>query len=465
MDVLTLVLVAVLALALGVIAGWLARGSRPVGADPALVTQLEVQHSLALQLATEQVRREESEARAEVLSKLAAAEAQVVAIQEAVESAQAQYRELADQNRRDQAERERAAAGESKVLERLAPVAESLAKMQAKVDDMEKQRTTQHVQLAEQILHTHRAAEQSKTAAEALASALSNNAVRGVWGETQLKTLVESAGLVNRVDFTTQHSIEAESGARRPDMVVNLPGGKQMAVDSKVPYSSFMEASKPGLDPQERARLMTEHAKKVKSHVDALAAKNYWSGLDASPEFTIAYIPNDSLLSAAIDADPGLMEHAFSKGVLLATPLNLWAVLKTVAFTWQQDVLADDAKQLFDLSRTLYERMSTLAQHADKLRRSIETTVKDYNKFAGSLERQILPAARKLNALDEAKVLGAGLGSAQVIEEQTKPFTAPELTAHDKPTPELVIAPKRPELDYALDLEIVAGDASEDLAG
>lgn len=458
MDAVIVILVAILALAVGVLAGWMLRNSRlPSGADPALLEAQRIsweaqQAALVAQHATEieQVRREEGESRAEVVAKLAAAHAEITGIQEAVQTAQQQYRDLLDQNRRDQAQREQAAASETKVLERLAPVAETLVKMQAKVDDMEKQRASQHASLAQQIQSTQRAVEQSKSAAETLASALSNNSVRGVWGETQLKTLVESAGLINRVDFSTQHSIEAESGARRPDMVINLPGGKQMAVDSKVPYNSYIEASKSGLEPQERARLMADHAKKVKSHVDALAGKSYWSGLTASPEFTIAYIPNDSLLSAALDADPTLMEHAFGKGVLLATPLNLWAVLKTVAFTWQQDVLTDDAKQLFDLSRVLYDRMSVLAGHADKLRRSIETTVKDYNKFAGSLERSVLPAARKLNNLDESKVLGPAV----MVEEQTKPFTAVELTSVVTEA-ELAATPTRPELDYTLDIKIV----------
>lgn len=427
-----LALVTVLALAVGFLSGWLLRGVRVGPAvDPALV---EAQHLAALADA----HRVEAELRGEVLTKLAAAEAQVAGLQGALDDAKVQLREVVDQGRRDQQERERAAAAESKVLERLSPVAETLTKMQHKVDEMERQRATQHGQLAEQIQHTQRAVEQSRSTAESLAAALKNNAVRGVWGETQLKTLVESAGLLDRVDFSTQHSITAESGARRPDMVVNLPGGKQMAVDSKVPYNQFIDASQPGLDDEARDRLLKEHARKVRGHVDTLAGKDYWTGLDASPEFTIAYIPNEPILTAALDVEPGLMEYAFGKGIVLATPVNLWAVLKTVAFTWKQDVLTDDAKQLFDLSRTLYERISTLSQHADKLRRSIEATVRDYNKFAGSLERNVLPAARKLNNLDESKVLG----TAAVIEEQTKPFTAPELVA----------LPTRDELDYALDL-------------
>ncbi len=169
-----------------------------------------------------------------------------------------------------------------------------------------------------------------------------------------------------------QTSITAESGARRPDMVLNLPGGKSIAVDAKVPYNAYIEASAIPADGQRRpagppSALLAQHAKQVKSHVDALAAKNYWTGLDASPEFTIAFIPNESLLSTALEQDPALLEYAFAKRIALASPVSFWAVLKTVAFTWQQDVLTDQAKDLFDLGKELYGRLGTLAEHADKL--------------------------------------------------------------------------------------------------
>jgi DNA recombination protein RmuC len=163
----------------------------------------------------------------------------------------------------------------------------------------------------------------------------------------------------------------------------------------------------------------------VRDHITALGNKSYWTGLDSSPELVIAFIPSESLVSSAMEADPTIMEYAFSKRVALASPVTLWSVLKTVAFSWQQDVLTQDAKVLFDLSRELYSRLSTTAGHIEKLGRSIERSVKDYNGFVGSLERQVLPTARKLNRLDESKVIG----TLQAIEESPRPIAAYELSA------------------------------------
>lgn len=315
------------------------------------------------------------------------------------------------------------------MLEALAPVAQTLRAMQQKVDELEQQRSRQHGELSQQLRAATEAEDRLRATAEQLASALSNNATRGVWGETQLRSLVESAGLINRVDFLTQQSIDADGSARRPDMVLTLPGGKAIAVDAKVPYNSYIEASAipATAEPAEQARkntLLAEHAKRVKAHVDQLSAKNYFTGLDASPEFTIAFIPNEPLLAAALEKDPMLLEYAFSKRIALASPVSLWAVLKTVAFTWQQEVLTDEAKMLFDLSKELYARVAKLAEHADALGGAIERSVKAYNQFASSLETRVLVTARRLESLDESKVIPAP----RVIEEQPRQLTAAELT-------------------------------------
>ena len=161
----------------------------------------------------------------------------------------------------------------------------------------------------------------------------------------------------------------------------------------------------------------------MRGHIDTLASKAYWAGLDASPELVIAFIPSESLVSSAMEADPSIMDYAFNKRVALASPVTLWSVLKTVAFSWQQDVLTDQAKTLFDLSKELYQRLATLAEHADKLRRSIDTTVNSYNQFANSLESRVLVTARKLSALDESKVIG----DTHTVEGSPKHITAPEL--------------------------------------
>ncbi|WP_040320157.1 DNA recombination protein RmuC [Aeromicrobium marinum] len=346
----------------------------------------------------------------------------------AARTSAAALREQLEHQREELGRRAADDRSESQVLQALAPVTETLRTMQAKVADLEQQRHTQHGELQEQILATRASAEQSRAAAAHLAAALSNNSTRGVWGEAQLRSLVESAGLLDRVDFTMQTTITAESGSRRPDMVLRLPGGKSIAVDAKVPYSAYMQAHDldGSGDPDaadRRSALLSRHAGQVRGHVDALASKTYWSGLDASPEFTIAFIPTEPLLAAALAQDPTLLDHAFAQRVALASPVSLWAVLKTVAFTWQQDVLTEDAKQLFDLGKQLHSRLSTMAEHADKLRRSIEGTVSSYNQFASSLESRVLVTARKLDGLDESRVIG----TPGVIETSPRPLTAPEL--------------------------------------
>ncbi|WAB80592.1 DNA recombination protein RmuC [Microcella daejeonensis] len=416
-----------------VVALLLARRTGAAAEDPALI---EARHQALLA----QVRAEEQELRAQLVAEIAGLQATTSGLREQAALQDERYRELAERTRADQAaqaERERTETAarqaregaESRVLQKLAPVQELLRTMQEKVTELEGQRSRQHGELSQQLRQAAEAEERLRATAESLASALRNNATRGVWGETQLKTLVESAGLLNRVDFLLQESIDADGAARRPDMVLRLPGGKAIAVDAKVPYNSYIEASAipataTGEEEARRSGLLADHAKRVKAHVDALAAKNYWTGLDSSPEFTIAFIPNEPLLAAALEKDPALLEYAFGKRIALASPVSFWAVLKTVAFTWQQDVLTDEAKMLFDLSKELYARIAKLAEHADALGGTIERSVKAYNQFASSLESRVLVTARRLDSLDESKVVPVP----RTIDEQPRQLTAAELT-------------------------------------
>ena len=417
-------------LLLGALVGWLMaaylgtrRQAAARGEDPALA---EARHATEIA----RVRSEEAEARAGLVARLAAADATVEQLREQVEGQRAQYRELVERHRAEQLEREERERAESKVLQALAPVRESLHEMQKKVSDLEVQRLQQHGELTQQLKSATESEERLRSTAESLAAALKNNATRGVWGETQLRSVVEAAGLLQRVDFDTQSTFVADGVTKRPDMVIHLPGGKSIAVDAKVPFNQFLEANTipataSGDELARRERLMKEHVKAVRDHITALGSKSYWEVFDASPEMVIAFIPSESLVSSALEADPTIMEFAFSKRVALASPVTLWSVLKTVAFSWQQDVVTQEAKQLFDLSRELYARLATMAGHIDKLGRSVKATVNDYNKFIGSLERQVLPSARKLNMLDESKVLP----TLSAVEETSREITAIELTS------------------------------------
>jgi DNA recombination protein RmuC len=397
-------------------------------------------------------------AKADVEARLAATRAEADALREQVEVARRQTRELVAQHDREAKERQAKEQSESRVLQKLAPVATQLQQMQRKVEEIEEKRARQHGHLAEQIRATQESAARSQQAAETLSGALRNNTVRGAYGETQLTSLVESAGLLNRIDFSTQESITADSGARRPDMVIKLPGRKQMAVDAKVPYAVFIDANRPDLDDAERKRMFVQHAKAVRAHVDALAQKEYWTGLPTSPEFTVAFIPNDAILNAALDADPSLMEHAFARGIVLATPVNLWAVLKTVAFTWRQEDLAENAQELVDLGRELYKRLGTLSSHVSKLGRSLERSVKDYNTFVGSLERGVLVTARKLDRVDDTALLG----DVQELDVDPRSLTASELT-QPSPSQEFALFEdlERPEIDPLLVEGETVDDAQE----
>lgn len=319
---------------------------------------------------------------------------------------------------------------ENKILQALAPVSERLTDMQRTVSELEKQRNEQHGQISQQLRAALESDELLRGTAEQLASALRSNSVRGVWGEVQLRRVVEAAGLIERVDFDVQSQISSDAGIGKPDMVIHLPGGKNIAVDAKVPFTSYLEASKipftaTGEEAARRETLLKAHVTAVRSHIDALGKKSYWDGLAASPELVICFIPSEALISTAIEADPALMDYAFSKKVALASPVTLWSVLKTVAFSWQQDVLTEDAAKLFDVGKELLGRLGAMAKHIDTLGRSITSTVKGYNAFVGSLETRVFPSARKLSELGQAADFPDEL---EGIESMPRELSAPELT-------------------------------------
>ena len=363
----------------------------------------------------------------------ATAEARISGKDEQISSLERMIAELRETNDRRVAEDVERAKEEHKVLEALAPVKETLQAMQTKVNDLENQRQEQYGQIAQQLTESRQFGEELRATTQSLASALSSNSVRGTWGEAQLRRLVEVAGLTAHVDFDTQTTMKTDGGTIRPDMIINLPGGKTIVIDAKVPFNSYLEASQipitaTGEEAARRKSLMDQHVKAVRSHVDALSSKSYWSGFDFSPEFVLAFIPSESLLASALEADPTLLDYAFGKRVALASPVNLWAVLKTVSYTWQQQVVTDEAKKLFDLGNEIYSRLSTMTKHTEDLRKAIENTVKHYNGFISSLETRVLSTARKFPCIDPTKILSEGIE----VHDAPKPLTADELINPDE---------------------------------
>lgn len=344
-------------------------------------------------------------------------------------AADAERRLLAVQNRE---------LGESRnqdgsVLRALGPVAEKLSAVQQQVSLLERDRLEQYGQLAQQLQEARLSDEQLLRSTHALESALRSNSARGQWGEVQLRRVVEAAGMLRHVDFHEQLHSAGTDNSVRPDLVVQLPGDKQLVVDAKVPLSSYLQAqesvatdvrSQPGSGANAQQLLLTAHAKALKAHVDSLSNKKYWDIPGNSPELVICFLPAESILAAALGADPGLLDYALNKNVVLASPGTLLAVLKSVAFTWRQDVLTDSARELFELGQQLYERMGTLGENVTKLGSSLKTSVDRYNSLVGTLEARVLPTARKLNALD-----ASGLVTPAAVEVTPRSIAAPELQA------------------------------------
>ncbi|VUX38437.1 DNA recombination protein RmuC [Bifidobacterium pseudocatenulatum] len=312
---------------------------------------------------------------------------------------------------RKQAENERKLQEQSKVLSALAPVQKNLDALQQKVSQIEEGRKREMGALGEQLKGLGEQQARLDRETNARSSALRNNKVRGAWGEAQLRNIVESAGLLEHVDFDTQVVVtDADGRAQRPDMIIHMPGGKTIPIDAKAPYADYQKACEipDTATPEELARkseLLHAHAKAVREHVKTLGDKAYWNAFADAPDFVIAFIPNESLLQAALETDPTLMDDAFARKVALTSPITLWAVLKSVAYAWQQQSLTDDAKMLFDLSRELYERFAVLGDRATKLGSAITKTVGAYNAFASSLESRVLVTARKLQRVDQSRII------------------------------------------------------------
>ncbi len=316
------------------------------------------------------------------------------------------------------------------------PLRESLERVQQQLRTVEKERAGSYSELLTQIGTMRQTSEQLRTETAQLVTALRAPQIRGRWGELQLERAVEAAGMTEHIDYVTQESVTGDDGRVRPDLVVRLVGGKSVVVDSKVAFAGYLEAMEAKDDATRAARLKA-HARHLRTHIDQLGAKAYHEHFAPSPEFVVCFVPADAFLDAALREDPSLMERAFEQNVVLATPSTLVALLRTVAYTWRQEALAANAAEVHKLGRELYQRLSTMGGHIDKLGRSLNTAVGDYNKTVSSIEGRVLVTARKMA---ELKVVDASeqLEAPRQVIEVPRSAQAPELVEQ-----RLVALPKK----------------------
>ena len=282
-----------------------------------------------------------------------------------------------------------------------AVVRESLERLHDQVRALDTTRLTWQAQLAQQVSDVRDSADQLRKETSSLATALRKPQVRGRWGELHLRRAVELAGLVSRCDFDEQVTTTGDDGRQRPDLVVHLAGGRHVVVDAKVPLEGFLDAVEcPEFHDDERAAHLARHARHVRQHVDALAAKAYWRSLPGTPEFVVMFVPGEAFLSAAMESDPALLEYAAERKVVPASPTTLIALLRTVAHGWTEQSVNDRAREIQQLGRELHERLGTMTGHLDKVGRSLAGAVTSYNAAVGSLESRVLVSARRFSDLD-----------------------------------------------------------------
>ena len=307
----------------------------------------------------------------------------------------------------------------------LDPMASALQRVEGQLRSVEKERESAYARLREQVDVMRTSSDQLRGETKQLVNALRAPQVRGRWGELQLERIVQLAGMVEHCDFSTQVVGHGEGGGVRPDMVVHLAGGKRVVVDAKVPFAAYVDAVE-SPDAATHADRLAAHARQLRQHVDALAAKAYWEAFSPTPEFVVLFVPGDPFLEAALRADPALLEHAFAVNVVIATPTTLIALLRTVAYGWRQEALARNAAEVHRLGRELHGRLATMGTHVAKLGRSLDTAVDSYNRTVSSLEARVLVTARKLT---ELHVADDELSTPGQVERAPRTVSAPELVA------------------------------------
>lgn len=314
---------------------------------------------------------------------------------------------------------------EAAVRAMVEPLSSTLDAVRAQLSSAEQARASGQAALGEQVRAMHLASEHLRDETSRLVTALRSSQVRGRWGEVQLRRVVEAAGMLPHVDFVEQAQVRTDDGLLRPDMVVRLAGGKNIVVDAKVAFLGFLDAAQ-ATDDTVRADRIAAHARHVRAHVDDLASKRYWDQFAPAPEFVVMFVPAESFLGAAAEQDPALMEYAFERNVVIATPMTLLALLRTVAYAWRQDALASNAQAVLTLGKELHGRLATMGSHLARLGRAIDSAAGAYNQTVSSLETRVLVSARRFADLN---VVDGDLPTPEPANPRLSSVSAPELVA------------------------------------
>lgn len=300
------------------------------------------------------------------------------------------------------------------------PLQDSLQKVDVHVRQLEKERIAAYTSLAEQVKSMAMSQTRLQGETANLARALRTPVARGRWGEMQLRRVVEMAGMLAYCDFVEQQTVQGEEGGLRPDMIIRLPNGQQIVVDSKASLQAYLEAHEMEDDEQRLEKLKT-HARQMRTHLGQLSGKSYWQQFDRSPEFVVMFVPGENFFSAALAQDPELIECGVAQKVILATPTTLIALLRAVSYGWRQEQIAEHAAKIGELGRTLFNRLWVLSAHFEELRKNLDRTVQSYNKVAGSFENRVLVSARKFQELDGS--LDKPLPELKIIDKVTRGIT------------------------------------------
>jgi DNA recombination protein RmuC len=356
-------------------------------------------------------------------------EAQKAALADAKEDLSAQFGEIGQQmlgaaqaqflQRADERFHQAGEKNEEKIKLLLQPVGEKLKAYEEQVGKIEKDRSEAYGDLKGLIGEMKQGQERVQSEAAKLVNSLRNAPkARGRWGEQQLKNVLESCGLSEHVDFTTEVSVESSEGRVRPDAILNVPGGSSLVIDAKVSLNDYQDAFASN-DDDARAIAMSRHCASMKSHIDGLSRKAYWDQFEEAPDYVIMFVPGEHFLAAALEHDPLLWDFAFEKKVLLATPTNLVAIARTVASVWRQEGLAREAKQIGALGKEMYDRIAVAAQHLKSVGSGLNSAVNNYNKFVGSFERNVISTGRKFAELN-IETGKRELQDVPLIEEQPR---------------------------------------------